>query len=183
MALRLQALYDDVVLPLSDQPTVLGRSRELRVSSTGVSRHACSCFQDGPAAAKIVVAKRIYVMRKGADDAVAINKDDTLQVQSVAGHFKAEVTTETTIVLAKIIHERQCLNGSLSLQMELGDIVYLAATEGSKFEYGFKLLGPDRVAREIDKVCCVLLPNRSCARHFCASVWQLLLHCSAVANL
>lgn len=81
MALRLQALYDDeVVLPLSDQPTVLGRSRQLRVTSTSVSRHACSCFQDGEVVAKVVAAKKIYVKRTGADAVFTVNKDETQQV-------------------------------------------------------------------------------------------------------
>ena len=87
MALRLQALHAEVTLLLSEQPVVLGRSRELSVSSTSVSRHACSCFRDGKAAAKIVAAKRIYVRQKGSADAFAVTKDDTLQVKAAAVSF------------------------------------------------------------------------------------------------
>ena len=80
MALRLQALYDEVLLLLSDQPTVLGRSRTCMITSTTVSRHACSCFQAGETVATVVAAKRVYIKRKGAADTFAINKDDAQQV-------------------------------------------------------------------------------------------------------
>jgi hypothetical protein len=80
MSLRLQALHDDVLLPLSNQPVILGRSRELRISSTSVSRHACSCFADGMAAAKIVASKRVYVMRMEGKAVSQVDKDGTCQV-------------------------------------------------------------------------------------------------------
>ena len=80
MSLRLQALHDDVSLPLSNQAVILGRSRELRISSTSVSRHACSCFADGMAAAKIVASKRVYIMRVEGKAVSQIDKDATCQV-------------------------------------------------------------------------------------------------------
>lgn len=80
MALRLQALYAEVQLPLSDQPTVLGRSRTCMITATNVSRLACTCFQDGDGRAKVVAAKKIFIMRKDAADAFVVNKDDTQQV-------------------------------------------------------------------------------------------------------
>lgn len=81
MSLRLQAKYDDVLLSLSDQPRVLGRSRQLRISSTAVSRHACSCFADGTNHAKILASKRVYVMHKATKTVSQVDKDGILQVQ------------------------------------------------------------------------------------------------------
>ena len=82
MSLRLQALHDDISLPLSNQPVILGRSRELRISSTSVSRHACSCFADGVTAAKIVASKRVYVLRLEGKAVSQIDKDGTCQVHT-----------------------------------------------------------------------------------------------------
>lgn len=113
MALRLQALYDEVMLPLSDQPTVLGRSRQLRVTSTSVSRHACSCFQDGEVAAKVVAAKRIYIKRKNADDAFTVNKDENHQVTRWCQVLKTYAHTRSadwelfTHVLARLDRARR----------------------------------------------------------------------------
>ena len=81
MSLRLQAQYFDIVLSLSDQATVLGRSRQLHISSTAISRHACSCFADGIATAKIVASKRIYVMRKEGGPVSQVEKDGICMVR------------------------------------------------------------------------------------------------------
>ncbi len=80
MPLKLQALHEDISLPLGNQPVILGRSRELRISSTSVSRHACSCFADGMAAAKVVASKRVYVMRVEGKAVSQIDQDGTCQV-------------------------------------------------------------------------------------------------------
>ena len=81
MPARLRALYADLELPLSDRPTVLGRSRQLHIASTAISRHACSCFQDGKAQAKLVAHKLLYVKRQKAKPIVQISKDESCKVQ------------------------------------------------------------------------------------------------------
>lgn len=156
MPLRLQALYAEVQLPLSDQPTVLGRSRTCLITSTSVSRHACSCFQDGDSFAKVVAAKRIYIKRKGAADAFAVNKDDTQQVPG--SHFC--MASEKTACCLRLF----LAHNFLLLQMGLEDTVYLAVAEGSTLQYGFKLLSPDEVAstKDNDKVLAAV----------CAHYWQ-----------
>ena len=106
MALRLQALYAEIQLPLSDQPTVLGRSRTCLITSTSVSRHACSCFQDGESVAKVVAAKKIYIKRKGAADSFVVSKDDT---QQVPGRQSCMASEKTTAWLAEIVLAHNCL--------------------------------------------------------------------------
>ena len=104
MSLRLQAKYDDVVLSLSDQPTVLGRSRELRISSTSVSRHACSVFAEG-SVAKLVASKRVYVMRKGGTAVSQVEKDGTLQVLTSHNNIvKALAISQCSIQLNILQH-------------------------------------------------------------------------------
>lgn len=50
-----------------------------------------------------------------------------------------------------MLAERLWLHICLLLQIELGDIVYLALADGAKLQYGFRLLGPDRAASAKDK--------------------------------
>ena len=81
MSLRLKAQHDGIQLELSSQPIVLGRLRQLGISSTSVSRHACSCFQEGEHEAKLVAHKAIYIRRQNSNTVVPVAKDATCKVQ------------------------------------------------------------------------------------------------------
>lgn len=54
-------------------------------------------------------------------------------------------------------------------QIELGDLVYLAEAEDSKYQYGFRLLGPHKAAgaQVDDKVQNCILCSLACRQHAC----------------
>lgn len=96
MSMRLRAQFADVELALDEEPTVLGRSRQLHIPSTAVSRHACSCFREGRAQARVVAHKTIYVKLQQSSSVSAVSKDETCKVQHSGslGDFQITICSE-----------------------------------------------------------------------------------------
>ena len=178
MSLRLQALFADVLLPLSDQPTVLGRSRNLQISSTSVSRHACSCFADGKAIAKVVASKRVYIMRKESRAVAQVDRDHTCQVVMRCSALHTFLTVAAQVIsIAAMSTMRTILSIT---QVAIGDVIYLAVADPGQYQYGFQLLGPEPVsdARHEEHVQILCL-------HHCISDWfrhSIANACSAVPS-
>lgn len=81
MPFRLKTLYADVVLDVSGEGLVLGRSRQLQISATTVSRHACTVAK-ADSFAKLTAVKTVYVMRCGSHAVETVAKGSTRQVSS-----------------------------------------------------------------------------------------------------
>ena len=83
MPSRLKALYADVLLDVSGEDLILGRSRQLQISATTVSRHACTVTKTD-SCVNLTAVKTVYVMRCGSHAVEAVPKGYTYQVPNCA---------------------------------------------------------------------------------------------------
>lgn len=78
----LKALHADVTLALGDEPVVLGRSRQLDVSATSVSRQACTLIQ-AKSSVQLTARKDVYLKRKSHNDVQAVPRGDCCKVTPI----------------------------------------------------------------------------------------------------